>query len=125
MVVEAETHENYYSGIETDSEITDSEASDEDLPLNPEIEDSQRTSLEFTPSIFFVHEPKKTLNLTTDTLDCDNILVNQANDSVLKLSIHGHQKAKCPQKTWNHDNSMAYLATQINLKNCLLTKKHN
>ena len=47
MVVEAEVHENYYSEIESDSEISDNEASDEDLALNQkqEIEESQQISL--------------------------------------------------------------------------------
>ena len=99
MVVEAEFHENYYSEIESDSEISDDEASDEDLALNREIVESRKTNLYITPSIFFVHEANKTLKLTTDTLDCDNILVNQENDSVLKISVNGYQKASCPQKT--------------------------
>ena len=45
MVVEAEVHENYYSEIESDSEISDDEASDEDLVLNQEIEESRKTNL--------------------------------------------------------------------------------
>ena len=52
MVVETEVHENYYSEIESDSEISDDEASDEDFALNQEIEDSQKTNLNSTPSIF-------------------------------------------------------------------------
>ena len=84
MVVEAEVHENYYSEIASDSEISDNEASNEDPALNQETEESQKTNLSSTPSIFFEHEPDKTPKLTTDTLDCDNILVNQENDSVLK-----------------------------------------
>ena len=42
MVVEAKVHENYYSETESDSEISDNEASDEDLALNQEIEDSKK-----------------------------------------------------------------------------------
>ena len=83
MLVEAKVHENSYSKIESDSEISDYEASDEDLALNQEIEESRETNLYSTPSIFFVHEPNRTLKLTTDTLDCDNILMNQEDDSVL------------------------------------------
>ena len=98
MVVEAEVHENYYSEIESDSEISDDEASDEDLALNREIEESRKTNLYSTPSIFFVHEPNKTLKLTTDTLDCDNILVNQENDSVLKIVRAWISKGKLPKK---------------------------
>ena len=98
MVVEAEVHENYYSEIESDSEISDSEASDEDLALNQEVEDSQKTSLSSTPSIFFVPEPNKTLKLATDTLDCDNILVNQENDSVLKTLRAWITKGNLPTK---------------------------
>ena len=66
MVVEAKVHENYYSEHESDSENSDNEASDEDLSLNQEIEGSQKPNLNSTPSIFFVHEPNKTLKLTTD-----------------------------------------------------------
>ena len=87
----------YYSEIEPDSEISDNEASDEDLALNQEIEDSQ-TNLNSTQSIFFVHEPNKTLKLTNDTLDCDNILVNQENDSVLKTVRSWISKGKLPTK---------------------------
>ena len=43
---------------------------------------------------FFVQEPKKTMKLTTDTLDCDIILVNQENDSVLKTVRSGISKGK-------------------------------
>ena len=82
MVVEAEVHENCYSENESDSESSDNEASDEDLALNQENEESRKTNLYSTPSIFFIHESNKKLKLTTDTLDCDNILVNQENDSV-------------------------------------------
>ena len=53
MLVKAEVHENYYSEIESDSEISDDEASDEDLALNQEIEESRKTNLNSTPSIFF------------------------------------------------------------------------
>ena len=52
MVVEAEVHENYYSKIESDSEISDNEASDEDLALNQKIEDSQKQFL-VIPHPFF------------------------------------------------------------------------
>ena len=45
MLVEAEVHENYYSEIESDSEISDDEASDEDLALNQEIEESRKRNL--------------------------------------------------------------------------------
>ena len=52
MVVEAEVHENYYSELESDSEISDDEASDEDLALNREIEEFRKTNVYSTPSIF-------------------------------------------------------------------------
>ena len=77
MVVEAEFHDNFYSEIESDSEISNSKASNKELALNQEVEQLQKKNLNSTPSIFFVHEPNKTLKLTTHTLDCDNILVNQ------------------------------------------------
>ena len=51
-VVEAEFHENYYSEIEFDKDISDNEASDEDLAPNQEIEDSHKTNLTSTASIF-------------------------------------------------------------------------
>ena len=84
MLVEAEVHVNYYSEIESDSEISDNEASDEDLALNQEIEEFRKTNLYSTPSIFFVHGSNKALKLTTDPSDCDNVLMNQENDSVLE-----------------------------------------
>ena len=98
MVVEPEVHENYYSEIESDSEISDNEASDEDLALNQEIEDSQKQVSIVHHPFFFVHEPNKTLKLTTDTLDCDKILMNQENDSVLKTVRSWASKGKLPSK---------------------------
>ena len=98
MVVEAEVHENYYSEIESDSEISDDEASDDDLALNQEIEEFRKTNVYSTVSIFFVHESSKTLKLTTDTLDCDNILVNQEKDSVLKIVRSWISRGKLPTK---------------------------
>ena len=98
MVVEAEVHEIFNLEIESDSEISDNEASDENLALNQEIEDSQKTILYSTPCIFFVHEQNKTLKLTTDTLDCDEVLVNQENDSVWKTVRSWISKVKLPTK---------------------------
>ena len=125
MVVGSEVSENYYSENESDTEISDNEESDEELALNQEIEDSQKTNPKSTPSISIVHETYKTPKLTTDTLDSDNIVVNQENDSVLKTVRSLMSKGKFPHTTWNHDNTKAHLATQMNLKKCLLTKKHN
>ena len=98
MVVEAEVHENSYCEIESDSGISDNEASDEDLALNQEIEDSQITNLNSKPSVFFVHEPNKTLKMKTDTLNCDKILVNRENGSVLKTVSSWISKGKLPTK---------------------------
>ena len=98
MVVEAEVHENYYSEIESDNEISDDEASDEDLALSQEIEESRKTNLYSTPFICFVHEPNQTLKLTTDTVDCDNILMNHENDSVLITVRSWISKCKLPTK---------------------------
>ena len=98
MVVEAEVHENYYSEIESDSEIRDNEAYNEDLVLNQAIEDCQKANFDSTSSIFFVHEPNKTLKFTTDTLDCDNSLVNQETDSVLKTVRSWISKGKLHTK---------------------------
>ena len=96
MFVEAEVHESYYSEIESDSEISDDEASDDDLALNREIDESRKINLSSTPSFFFIHEPNKTVKLTADTLDCDNILVNQESDSVLKTVRAWISKGKLP-----------------------------
>ena len=52
MVVEAEVNENFYSEIESDSEISESGASDEDLSLNQEIEGFQKTNPNYTSSFF-------------------------------------------------------------------------
>ena len=98
MLVEAEVRENFYSEIESDREIIDDEASDEDLALSQEIEESRKTNLYSTPSIPFVHESNKLLKLTTDTLDCDNILMNQEQNSVLKIVRAWISKGKYPTK---------------------------
>ena len=63
-----------------------------------EIEDSQQLNLNFTQSVLFDHEPNKKLKLTTDTLDCDNILLNQENVSVLKTVRSWILKSKLPRK---------------------------
>ena len=94
--MESEVHEKFYPKNECYSEISDNEASDEDLALSQEIENPQKTNSESTSSLFFVHQPKKTLKLTTDTLDCDNMLVNQENDSVLKTVRSCISKHKFP-----------------------------
>ena len=98
MLVEAEVQENYYSKIESDSEISDYEESNEDLALKQEIEKSRKTDLYSTPSIFFLPDSNKTLNLTTDTLDCDNILLNQEKISVLKIVRAWISKGNLPTK---------------------------
>ena len=85
MLVEAEVQENFYSEIGSDSELSDDEESNEDLALKQEIEESRKTNLYSTPSIFFLPDSNKTLNLPTDTFGCDNISMNQENDSVLKI----------------------------------------
>ena len=59
IVVEAEVHENDYLEIEPDSEVSDNQASDEDIALNQEIEDSQKTNLNSTPSNFFRTQTKQ------------------------------------------------------------------
>ena len=98
MVLEAEIHENYCSIIESNTEISDNEAYAEKFALNQEIEDSQNINLSSTLSIFFVHEPNKTLIITTDASDCDNILVNQENDSVLNIVRSWISNGKLPTK---------------------------
>ena len=60
--------------------------------MNQEIEDSQKKLQQYT------NYPNKTLKLTTDTLDCGNILVNQENDSVLKTVRSWISKGKLPTK---------------------------
>ena len=47
---------------------------------------------------FFVHEPNKTLKLSTDALDCDNILVIKENDSVLNSVRSWISNGKLPTK---------------------------
>ena len=79
-VVEAEVQENCYFGNRSDSEDSYAEISDEHLVLHREIGKSQKASDIITPFIFVVHEIKKTLRLTTDTLDCDNISRNREKD---------------------------------------------
>ena len=105
--MEAEVHENYYSQIEFDSKISDNEASDENLALNQKIEDSQETKFKSTQSIFFVHEPEKTLKSTTDTLDCDNKLLHQETGSVLKTvrswTSKGNLSTKDPESRQSKD----------------------
>ena len=98
MVVETEVYENYYSKIECTREISDHEAPDEDLALNRKIQYSEITNLKSTPSIFLVHEANKALKLTNDTLDCDNVLVKQENDSDLKAVRYWILRSKLPTK---------------------------
>ena len=62
-VVEA-SHENFYSGTDSDSEDSDKEVSDQDLILDREIVASQETSKKSTESFFPVQELKKNLKLT-------------------------------------------------------------
>ena len=52
MLVEAEVHEVSYSEIESDSEVSEDEASDVDLALGQEIQESRKTNLYSTPSNF-------------------------------------------------------------------------
>ena len=125
MVVEGEVHENYYSEIESDSEISDNGASDEDLALNQEIEDSQKPNLNSTPSIFFVHQLNKTLKLTTDTLDCDNLLVNQENDSILKTVRSWITRGKLPTKDVESRQCKGHFGYAIQFENGLFSKEHN
>ena len=99
MVVEAEVHENYYSEIQSDSESSDNEAFDEDQDdQDQEIEESRKTNIYSAPTIVFIHEPNKTPTLTTDTLDCGKILMNQENGSVLKKVRSRTSKGKLPTK---------------------------
>ena len=98
MVVGAEVHENCYFEPETDIEESDTKVSNEDLVSNREIENPKETSCNAIPSIFSVYESQKTLKLTTDTLDCDSILVNQENDSVLNTVRSWISNGKLPTK---------------------------
>ena len=96
--MEAEIHEIFYSELESDSKISENEASNEDPSLNQEIKDSQKANLSSTPSIFFVRELHMTLKLTTDALDCNNILVNQVKGSVLNTVSSCISNGKLPTK---------------------------
>ena len=80
MVLGAGVHKNFCSEIDSDRAAINNKVSDEDLVLDRQIADPKRTSNIATPTIFSVYEPKKTLKLTTDVLDCDYILVNQEKD---------------------------------------------
>ena len=91
MFVEAELQEFGYG-----SKHSDYEGADEDVFLDRETVDSQETTINVTPSIFVVHESKKTLKLTTDTLDWDKNLVNQDNDSVLNTLWTSISTGKLP-----------------------------
>ena len=68
------------------------------FPLDRETEYSQDTSNKVTLSIFVAFEPKKTLKLTSDTLDCDDILVNKENDSVPNFVRTWISTGKLPTK---------------------------
>ena len=83
MVVEANFHENFFSAMDSDCGESDNEVFDDDLVKDREIVDSREASFNATPSISAALGPKKTLKLTTETLDRDNVLANQENDSVL------------------------------------------
>ena len=85
MVVEAEFDEHHFSGLDSDGEDGDDEVADEDYVLDRENVNPQKASDNAALSIFVVRESKKTLRRrrTTDTLDCDNFLMNQNIDSVL------------------------------------------
>ena len=98
MVAEAEFHENFYSKIETDSEKSDNQVSDEDLVLYREVENFQEDSRDAKLSIFSVYEPKRILKRTTDTLDCDDNLINEENDCVLITVRSRISKGKMPTK---------------------------
>ena len=67
MVLEAEVHQKNYFEIETDSEESDNEVSDEDLVLNRENANPEETSCDAIPSIFSDYESNRTLKLTTET----------------------------------------------------------
>ena len=90
-----------------------------------EIVDSEGTNNHASPSVIAVQEPKKTLKLTIDTFDGDNILVNQKKDTVLKTVRSWLSKGKMPTKDEKYSNEKTYSATLISLKNYSLTKKYN
>ena len=98
MVVEAEVHKNCCSEIDSDSEDSNHKVSDEEPVLDRKFVDLKETNNITTPSIFSVYEPKKTPKLTTETLDCDNFLVNQKNDSVLNTVRSWITKGKLPKR---------------------------
>ena len=123
IVVEAEVYENYHSEVESDSERSDNEASEEDLALNQEIEESRKTILYSTPSIFLVHEPNKILKLTTDTLDCEIILMNQEDDSVLKTVRSCMSKGKLPTKDVESRQCKGVLGYAKEIENLFVDKE--
>ena len=125
MPMVAEGHENDYSDFATNSEESGNEYSDEDIVLDRDNANSQETSCNAIPSFISVCELKKTLKLTTDTFDCDNVLVKHENVSVLNIVRSWISKGKLPTKDVESRRCKGLLGYPSHFENRLLKKKHN
>ena len=123
VVVEADFQENFYSEIETDSEKCNNEVSDEDLVQDRDFAKSQEGSSNTVPSLLPVRESKETLKLTNDTLDCYDILVNQANESVLITVRSWISNSKLPRKDLEWRQCKGLLGYTNKLKIFFVDKK--
>ena len=56
MVVETEVHENHYSEIDSETDNSDNEASDEDPLLNTEVVNVSKEDVPFILSIFTIQD---------------------------------------------------------------------
>ena len=98
MVVEAEVHENHYSEIDSETDNSDNEASDEDPLLNTEVVNASKEDVPLILSIFTIQDSLQPLKLVTDNLDLNNILANQQDDPVLNTVKSWIIKGKVPSK---------------------------
>ena len=120
--VEEDVHENYWSEIDSNSEHGDHEVSDEDYFW---IERLKILKIHVTRlhCLFFLYMNQKTLKLTTNTLDCDNILVKQEIDSVLNAIRIWILTSKLPTKDVERRQCNGLLGYANSSKNCLLARK--
>ena len=98
IVVEADVHENHYSEIDSETDNSDNEASDEDPLLNTEVVNASKEDVPFILSIFTIQDSQQPLKLVTDNLDLNNILANQQDDPVLSTVKSWIIKGKVPSK---------------------------
>ena len=58
MIVEADVHENYYSGNDSGNNNSDNEASDEDPQMDKEVMNAPEEDVPFIPSILLFRAHK-------------------------------------------------------------------